>query len=309
MRQIVKNLEDLLDKNKTENLFLKYREQCGLSGGLAIKNIHRHLVLSDKTYALLYEISTAGKIRKIRLNASSEETRERAFAVMEFLTSKFSGPQFFIPKVYFYDIDYNAVVYENIEGELLINQLKSSNLEKLIYLVALWLKKLHSLEKPNLILPKHEIFFNFLFLKKFYPDLATVGPTIVEDLKEKISYGFEEKLIHGDYQPNNMIVDESKITIFDFNDSQIGDPSLDLAKFLAQLKVMLFRFADFRPYEKLKQIFLNTYDLKFDQNNFQIYLKMYYLQILCSLSASLANDPEAKKTLPEIYKYWEESDV
>lgn len=300
------NLEELLDKDKVVDLFLKYQKECGLTYGFEIKKIDRLLVLSPKTYAMLYTLLSDKTIRKIRLNASNEETRERSYAVMKYLQPQFLGPQFFIPKAYFYDLDYNAICYENVEGSLLIKQLKDSNLEKLIELTALWLKHLHSINKPDLVLPKHEIFYNFEALRKFYPDLAQDGQNIVDTLKSSITYDFKEVLTHGDYQPNNIIVDAEKIAVFDFNDSQIGDSGLDIAKFITQLKVMLFRFADKNKFTNLENVFFKYYDLDFHKGNFRIYIKMYYLQILCSLSASLAENSEAQKTIPEVYKYWEE---
>ncbi|HLB95351.1 MAG TPA: aminoglycoside phosphotransferase family protein [Patescibacteria group bacterium] len=302
----IKNLEDLLNKDLARDLFLEYQKECGLNDNFQIENIQRHLVLSPKTYALLYEIKVDGTIRKLRVNASGEETRQGAFQVMKFLANEFSGPQFFIPKVYFYDSDYNLVAYENVEGEILIDQLNNLYLVKKISLAAQWLNQFHRVEKLNIDLPGHETFFNFEALKKFYPKLVDSGAGIIADLKKRISSDFEPKLIHGDYQPNNIIVDKDSITVFDFNDSRFDDPALDLAKFLSQLKVMLFRFADVKDFDNLKDAFLTNYHLNFNQNNFQIYSKMYYLQILCSLSASLAEDSEAQKTIPEIYKYWEE---
>ena len=298
-----KNLSDLLDKNKVRELLLKYQEACGLGINFQIINISRHLVLSPKTFALLYEIDDQKGVHKVRVNASSEETRERAFQVMKFLEKDFSGPKFFIPKVFFYDKDYNLICYENIDGQLLINQLNDLHLPQKISLAGQWLKVLHSLAAPNFVLPKHEIFFNFEALGKFYPELAQEGPTIVQSLKAKLS-SIPSKLIHGDYQPNNMIIGEEKITVFDLNDRQNADSALDLGKFLTQLKTMLFRFADLKNFEDLTSIFLSAYGLNYHQGNFKIYQKLYFLQILCSLSASLAEDPESKRTLPQIYQYY-----
>lgn len=303
-----KNLEDLLDRKSAQELFFKYRKECGLSNDFEIQNIHRHLVLSPNTYAILYEIFDEDKIKKIRVNASQEETRKKAYKVMTFLQDKFPPPIFYIPKIYFYDEDYNLNAYENVEGKILIQQLKEGNLETKIKMAGLWLKKLHSIDSDNLELLEHKIFFNFSALEKFYLDLAKKGPTIIKELEESLD-DYPSKLIHGDYQPNNIIVDNNRIIVFDFNDSQIADPALDLAKFLTQLKVMLFRFSDISLFENLKKIFLNNYRLEYNQTNFKIYSKMYYLQILCSLSASLAEEPEAKRTLPEVHKYFEEINV
>ncbi len=182
-----KNLKDLLDKYLARNLFKKYQKECGLGDDFEIQKIYRHLVLSPNTYALLYELLDNYTIRKFRINASSEETRERAFEIMNYLKSDFSGPKYFIPKIFFYDLDYNSVCYENIEGVLMIEKLKKMDLSKDIGLVAQWLRRLHSLKKPVFALPHHKIFFNFQALEKFYPELAVKGPNIVNDLNSKIS--------------------------------------------------------------------------------------------------------------------------
>jgi len=300
-----KNLENLLDKNQARNLFLKYQKECRLSANFEIKNIYRHLVLSPNTYAILYEILDEGKIIKIRVNASSEETRIRAWEVMKFLKNKFSRPPFLIPNVYFYESDYNLLAYENVEGKILVNQLEDPSLEEKIKLAARWLNKLHSIdEKFTAKFPEHKIFFNFDALAKFYPALAKQGPDFIRSRQRDISKEFLPKLIHGDYQPNNIIVGNDKIVVFDFNDSRIADPSFDLAKFLTQLQVMLFRFSNAGFYQNLEKIFLENYDLNYNKKNFKIYAKIYYLQILCSLAASLADSPESQRTLPAVYQYF-----
>ncbi|MBM2820359.1 MAG: aminoglycoside phosphotransferase [Candidatus Berkelbacteria bacterium] len=308
----VNNLDNLLDYEKAQILLLKYESECGLSPNFKIEKIERHLVLSPKTYALRYEIRDNNLTKIIRLNASSEETRIRAYHVMKLIKDDFSGPIYLIPKVYFYDPEYNLVVYENIEGGLLIDQLKDQNLEEKIALSGQWLRKLHLLkvdfEEP---LPTHEVYFNFEALGKFYPDLAKQGDNILKELKGKLE-NEEQSLIHCDYQPTNIIIDNKKIFVIDFNDSQLGNPSLDVAKFLTQFKVMLTRFGDIKKYDNCKNIFLANYNLKYSQNNFKIYSAYYYLQILCSLASSFTSEwsddsKEAKETLPIIYQYWQES--
>ena len=303
-----KNLDELLDKKRVRELLIKYQTQCQLSQNIVIKNIFRTMVLSPNTYAILLEIENNNLLRKIRINASNEETRERAYHVMKYLQPEFSGPKYFIPKIFFYDADYNLVAYENIEGPILIKQLADQEIQEKIILVSEWLEKLHSIPLPKIKLPKHEIFFNYEALKKYYPDLSKDAPKIIENLRNKLEK-FSSKLIHGDYQPNNIIVNQNQITLFDFIDSHIDDPALDLAKFLSQLKVMLFRFADPGNYQELEKTFLENYQLDYCRSNFRIYYKIYLLQILCTLSASLTKDPEADTTLPEIKKYYEEANV
>ncbi len=304
-----KNLEELLDKKYISQLLIKYQKECFLSDKFQIQNIKRQLVLSPKTYAILYEVLDQGKIRKIRVNASQEETRIRAYKVMKFLENKYSGPVYYIPKACFYNKDYNLVAYENVDGKTFVNQFKDNNLEQKIELVSQWIKKLHSIVGfDSLDLPEHEIRFNFKALKKNYPELAEKGPSLVKELKSNLE-NEDKKLIHGDYQPNNIIISNERIAVIDLNDSQIAYPSFDLAKLITQLRVMLFRFADTKNYEELKKIFLKNYQLDYNKNNFITFTQINYFQILCSLSASLAEEPEAEETLSEIYKYWKESNV
>ncbi len=305
-----KNLEDLLDKNIVKTILMKYRNECNLSDCFEIVEINRAHVLSPLTYALLYTVVDGGNIKKIRANASGEETRIRGYKIMNLLGTDFTGPINYVPKPYFYCEDYNMVSYENVEGNILINDLKDiAILGKKIKMSAFWLKKLHSGNyKIDFELPHHKVDFNFEALKNYYFQLASDGERIVEELKSQLKD--ENKiLIHGDYQPNNIIIDHDKITAFDFNDSQIENQSLDVAKFLTQLKVMLTRFSDVSLFPSFEKIFLNAYALDFNKENFLIYSKIYYLQILCSLSASLAGNPERETTLPKIFKYWEESNA
>lgn len=304
-----KNLDNLLNTDFVFNLLKQYQSDCGLSDNFKVINISRTQVISPLTYALLYEIENDGKIKKIRLNASGEETRIRSYEVMKKFESEFSRTQFSIPKPLFFNEDYNVTAYENVDGNLLINELKdTASLTEKVALAAQWLNKFHSLDGKKLELPEHKPFYNFEALNKHYPELADKGPKIVETLLSKIQV--EEKvLIHGDFQPNNIVIVENKITVFDFNDSQYAYRTIDIAKFLAQLKVMLTRFSDILVFSKMEKSFLEHYQFYFNHENYKIYLHLNYLQILCSLAASLEGLPESKETLPKIYKYWEESNV
>ena len=267
------------------------------------------MVLSPETYVLLYQIKDHGKMIKIRANASYEETRERSYDVMKFASHDFSGSTFLVPKACFYDPGYNMITYFEVDGVVFINQLSNPDISKKITLIAQWLNKFHRLEKLNINLIEHQPFYNFKSLARFYPDLAKEGTEIIRDLKSKLSK-FEEKLIHNDFQPNNIITSQDKITLIDFNDSQIDDPAIDLAKFLTQLKTMLFRFSDVSKFSNLENIFMQNYTQDFNKENFKIYSKLSYLHIVSSLSASLLDgDVRKKEILTEVYKYFEEENA
>ena len=302
-----KNLEDLLDKEQARKIFASYREELNLSSNFQIQTIHRHIALSPFTYALLCKVSDDYKIIKFRANASQEQSRQPAFKVMEFLREKFLGPKFFIPQVCFYDSDYNLLVYKNTEGTPFINQLRAGSLESEISLCGQWLKKLHLIRNfKSLTIPHHQIFFNFPALKKYYPKLADQGPLLVDKWQKKIVNKITPCLIHGDFQPNNIIIDSQKIIVFDYTDSEIADPVIDVVRFLVQMKVMLFRFASPYKYKDIESIFLKNYALPLNKNNFQIYAKITYLQILGTIAAAIPFEEEARGILSEVYKYFKD---
>lgn len=177
---------------------------------------------------MLYEISDGDKIKYIRVNASAKDSRENAYLYMCKLAKVFSGPQYFIPKVYFFDHDYNAIAYKNADGDLLVDLIqRKQNLDQPIALAGQWLKELHTKTNPI--------------------------------------------IAHGDYQPTNIIINQNTISVFDFNDSGHGDTIIDVVSFLTQLKVMLLRFSSLSDYDRLKNIFIENYQLPYDQ---EIFIKL-----------------------------------
>jgi aminoglycoside phosphotransferase (APT) family kinase protein len=73
--------------------------------------------------------------------------------------------------------------------------------------------------------------------------------------------------IHGDFNPSQVIIDTDRnVTLIDFDRAVLGDPRLDLGNFIAHLYYqLLFRNISTHQFQKLKDVFLNTYLAKIDQ--------------------------------------------
>lgn len=312
---IRKNPRNLLNKNKARALLLKFGRPLGLSKKLEVQDIQRFLTWREETYVLLYTITNEDNLRLIRGNASTKNSRLASFRIIKTLKKRsFTKGSFRIPSPSIFIKDYNLILYNNIEGETLIDEFKSNPdieiLKKKIGLCAQWLVKFHT-SGCFLKLPKYDIKFFKTALAKYYPQLARNLEKIKKNNLAKIRY-HQPILIHGDFQPNNIIIRADKIWVYDFNDAALDNPMLDVASFLAQLRVMLFRFSKEDYYYSLEKIFLEEYQKSLPINplmaeDLKIYQHLYYLKILtwfCGIL--LEGDPEIKTLIPQVYQYWQE---
>ncbi|KKQ73159.1 MAG: hypothetical protein US94_C0037G0003 [Berkelbacteria bacterium GW2011_GWB1_38_5] len=301
------NLEELLNKKVVKRIFNEKKEELGLSSNFDVMEIKRYPALAPETYTILYAILDNGQKRLFRGNASSENDRSNSIKILKFLEKDFSQGQFLIPKNHAYNSDYNLLLYENVDGEILTNELnlELADLEEKVELAAFWLAKLHSCG-DNLDLPQYRFTFVEDYLIKTYPELTKNLNNRVQELNSQLSTR-KKVLVHGDYQTNNIIINDNNIWVFDFNDSAIDNPMLDIASFLCQLRTMLLRFADIDDFPTLERKFLSSYKISDEErNDLKIYQKLYFIKILSSLSATLSDsDPKKKLILANIYKFYE----
>lgn len=312
---MIKNPHDLLNKEIMQTVFLKFASRLNLSDDFYIEKIERFLAVAAESYILLYYLNDNGATKLIRGNASTAVSRLNAWEVMQILRqNSFSRDNYLIPRFAVFESDYNLLLYENIEGVVLINEM-ASNLQTLkvkIALAAGWLAKLHRLEYA-VNLPKYQFQFNQEALARYYPDLAQNLAKIHKEALSHLQYD-RRLLIHSDFQPNNMIIKDNHIWVFDFNDSVCDNPMIDVASFIAQLRTMLLRFGNPDHFAVLEQEFIKEYQKNCPftnilNNDLQIYKKLFYLKILASLSASLKdNEPNKKEILAKIYQYWRQED-
>lgn len=289
-----KDLNFLLDKSKVED-FLSQRSQeiFGEKKQIQILEIDRTSTYNKSSYNIMYKIQLGDEIKEIRASASEQLSKKTNFELLKFIyTNGFNQGDFLIAKPLEYFEDFNIMFYEHIEGKPLMVELTNSpkELSEKIKLCARLIKKFHGLPKPEVSLWNANDFFEFKNLERgalkiYYPKIATALDSIVTQIKEKISIKNTLSFSHGDFQPNNLIISENKIYVFDFDLACMIQKEFDLANFVNQLRIMTKRFGNFEHFENLKKEFLSQYG-QYDQTEYDLYEALVNLRILATFCVS-----------------------
>lgn len=304
---MTKDPNDLLNPIIMTNLLLKYTKDLNLTNNFKITNITRNMALSPNTYTVLYRINDQGQEKLYRGNSSISQSRLNSFETIKALNkSFFNNRNYRLPEDYIFDVDYNLLLYRDIPGVTLKNKLKEGLSATDMQLCAQWLSRLHK-SRIALKLNRYNLYFDIDDLIRYYPDLVSE----IENIKKQITKNKNnnEFLVHGDYQLNNIIINNDKIWVIDFNDSCCDNPMTDVASFIAQLRAMSFIAHNFNNYEMQRKSFLGEYrkDNPIIENDLKLYEKLFYIKILASLCASLPeNDSKKKEILETIYKWYNE---
>lgn len=308
-----KNPNNLLYKTAMVEILSKHQKELDLTANFQLIEIKRSLALSPHSFILLVKIVDKNTLKLYRGNASTSTSRLTGFKTMKVLYENgFNFGNYKIPEHFIYDSNYNLLLYQDVPGEILIDQIKKNeDVLKRIEDCSLWLKKLHYL-KSQIHLAGYNFDVNTKDLNRFYPELAENCENAKKELLSRIKTR-EKILIHGDFQPNNIIIKNDTVWVFDFNDAALDNPAIDIASFLAQLRTMMIRFSGLNKYDNYKDSFLRNYYHQTRINNTiendrKIYEKLLYLKILAALSATLEDsDPKKKEILEKIYNWYNET--
>ena len=141
-------------------------------------------------------------------------------------------------------------------------------LETYVKQAAAWLAKLHSIHLNSgrtFSLKEEEKKLNEWgqHLSSFYPYFAEKIKDIFLPCILETEKSIDTKLfvpIHGDFNPNNIFVDGTSITVIDFEQSCIFDPTFDLGYFIAKLISAKRRYNLFSmDTDALQKCFLDKY--------------------------------------------------
>ncbi len=108
-------------------------------------------------------------------------------------------------------------------------------------------------------------FFEELRVDPYYRQIARVHPTLQTAIDGLVSdlAGHRHCLVHGDFSPKNMLVDDTDVTrlmLLDFEVGHFGDPAFDLGFFLTHLVIKSIRdSARAVQYAKMAQVFIQAY--------------------------------------------------
>ena len=186
------------------------------------------------------------KIRIIRGTAKKNRSKKEVWKIMNYLYHQgfkenglaIARPIDFLEKI-------NLLLYREVPGRpfsSIIEKGNYSQIEKNLKKIARWLIKLHKLRfqenkfKKAPFLGLKGYLKIFKKIKKFMPDLK-------DDLNSLPSLSFVEQiwqkkkiLIHNDFYPGNIIVDQNVIYGVDFDRAGLGPPLMDIATICGSLE-------------------------------------------------------------------------
>ncbi len=161
-----------------------------------------------------------------------------------------------IPRPLAYVADFSILIQERAQGMTLRKNLGLSGPEALQSMIgaARWLQKLHGLnegiEEASLY-PNDDLSLDDFIRRtgKNQPQVASHMRTLVAQIRERLS-SFKAvplTLVHGDFQCENIFVNEKSVTVIDFGRFSRSDPARDLGYMVAQLRTMSFLDAVLLP--------------------------------------------------------------
>ena len=155
-------------------------------------------------------------------------------------------------------------------------------------------------QDPNLLFEK----FNNEGIASRYKNLANNLNIILAELKHRIIKNQTSVYCHGDFNPNNLIYQESTISLIDFGSTCIFNPELDLASFITHLRIILTKKKHFENFETLKNVFLQTYNSQnsYNQEHFNLFMAVIDLRLL-EIAILYKWFDHNEEHIPIIYQY------
>ncbi|AKM82452.1 TPA: hypothetical protein DD449_05170 [Candidatus Berkelbacteria bacterium] len=261
----------LLDKENAEKFFQEFcKEIFGKQIIISVLDLKRSHTYNPDNYNIYYLLKTDGEKKGIRLSTSKVLSKKDDFLVMNFFHKNgFQDGMFIAPKPLAYLEKDNIFIYEDTLGDRLSDSLsKIDNLDSVVEKIALLLKKVHNLSKPEFTAKKSDfIFENFQFqlIENNFPKLEGKLKPLIDQIKEKNLDGHLD-FCHGDFNPNNILLQGEKIVLIDFGSSCFLKKELDMASFLVHLEIMLCKTDKAILFDKLEKTFLNNYG-EYDNTN------------------------------------------
>jgi 5-methylthioribose kinase len=108
-------------------------------------------------------------------------------------------------------------------------------------------------------------FFEELRIDPYYRQIARVHPALLPAIDALVSdlAGHRHCLVHGDFSPKNMLVDDTdvaRLMLLDFEVGHFGDPAFDLGFFLTHLVIKSIHDSSRAvQYAKMVQVFMEEY--------------------------------------------------
>jgi len=211
---------------------------------------------------------------KIFSASFSGHGRKKMYQLLELAhESKFNDNESVTPQPLWYVDEIMSAFYIGVPGQNLLEHIKNGNLNRdLIKRTARALFKLHQLKPSKEInLEKHKFSLNFLdptdVIEREHNKRDNLAHQIKSQFKllkhiSKQINSNKSHLSHGDFHPENVIVNEFKtkqIAIIDFSESCLAPIYYDIASFLQQLQFMTKSYITPSQYYHAEKMFLDAY--------------------------------------------------
>lgn len=252
-----RNLAILTSPAKAKEILNTYKIAV-LEPGTRVKNIKIDIIQSYQdevsyNFKALYELAliTAGKkqiTKNIVAAFSSPRNREYGYSMGNLI---FNNPSrtgsIKVPEQYAYIKKYNLVLMEYIPGIQLTKVIiKEKKLEPLhIESLAGWLANLRYIKPDNKIRRSVDFYHlanNIRIIKeKKLPEGALFEKEFGVIRKDIITWSkkYQQTVVHGDFNPANILIDKNSITIIDFENVHYGDGLMDIANLVAYVSMIL----------------------------------------------------------------------
>jgi len=324
----MEGVKKIIDQQVMEEFFRNSLDLFPEATELVSLKINRHnpnFVLDPKAilaeYRLVFKKADGTEFETtLRGSADPSFKRRKHYQVLKALWGKgFGEGENIVARPVAYIEEFHLLLYVNILGQSLYDKFKwvpEDVWTEKIWKAIDWLIEFHS-KKPVHIpdadfdWQEEKNKFRELIgsLNHRYPDhealIRAVTERMMREEKEIID---EDKLhlIHGDYQPHNIIFSDypQKTVVIDFNDSMYYDELYDLSYFLTQTKTMLYQITQ-KDYSSLNGQIIKyyfekrglTYDEKAERK-----INLFRLKTLMHIKA-VTELKTVKNIIPELETY------
>ncbi len=235
-------------KERLLALLQKARPEIAAIEELAVEPRRDH-ILSPDADVLLYLTDVRkhdGSKERLYIRGTAHPSGSRKRAA-ELISALSQGPDEIssrLPEIIGYIDEWNLLVYFQVPGKALENSMtgeSKSEFDLLIRSLAEWLAAFHkfpvSLELPNGQVEEIRRLNRIRGGLKWQQDRAEYLELVdrIESYQKAKLSDSDWRVIHGDFQPHNIIVDGGQFKVIDFNETRVYHPLYDLASFSVQL--------------------------------------------------------------------------
>ncbi len=212
-----------------------------------------------------YEVEneSSGQSLKLFGKTYSDDRYQEIYKRVQWLRDHLDSETFIIPALAGYNDDIKTFWQEKLEGQPLLEVIDASDYQNLLGQAA---QRLVTLNTCALLCPTREtnseqlreVCKKIKKLNQVFPALQERLETLQRHLETDLPRlePVTHKVVHGDFHLRQMLLHQEQVVLFDFDECSVGDPTEDLAHFIADLYTYSF---DTKLVEGMSQSFLEAY--------------------------------------------------